>query len=244
MNQIHMINQGKGGVGKTVCAVFLAQYKLSRGTPTTCLDLDPVNASFSQFLALKAQHFPLMDEQRIDPRKFDEFMETVLSSDDDFIVDSGASTFLPLNSYLVENNALDLLAESNRKVVFHVVITGGQSLSDTVTGFDSVASSLPPTAELVVWLNEHFGPIEMNGKQFEELGIYKDYADRVKGIVRLHKKRADTFEADVRHMFEAKLTIEEILRETKNHVEFGVMPRQRLLIIQREVFAQLDGIFP
>jgi CO dehydrogenase nickel-insertion accessory protein CooC1 len=47
MAKIHMVLQGKGGVGKSmIAATVIAQYKASKGQQPLCIDTDPVNATF------------------------------------------------------------------------------------------------------------------------------------------------------------------------------------------------------
>jgi adenylylsulfate kinase-like enzyme len=40
---IHLVLQGKGGVGKSVVASWLAEFLIQRGGPVRCIDGDPVN---------------------------------------------------------------------------------------------------------------------------------------------------------------------------------------------------------
>ena len=42
MAKIHMVLQGKGGVGKSFIATVIAQYKISKGQQPQCIDTDPV----------------------------------------------------------------------------------------------------------------------------------------------------------------------------------------------------------
>jgi hypothetical protein len=49
-----------------------------------------------------------------------------------FVVDTGASTFIPLWHHILENHALDHLRQKGKRVFIHSVITGGQSLNDRV----------------------------------------------------------------------------------------------------------------
>ena len=77
MAKIHMILQGKGGVGKSVIAALLAQYKASKGQPTLCLDTDPVNATFHGYQALNVHQVALMEEDEIVPRRFDTLVEII-----------------------------------------------------------------------------------------------------------------------------------------------------------------------
>ena len=95
-NTVHLSLQGKGGVGKSLVASVLAQYLRHRGEDVRCIDTDPVNQTFSQYTNLGAVHLRLLDQGRIDPRAFDQLMERLLTEDGVFVVDNGASTFIPL----------------------------------------------------------------------------------------------------------------------------------------------------
>src|SRR5579864_6714644 len=92
---IHLTLQGKGGVGKSLVASLLAQYFRDGGRDVRCIDTDPVNRTFAQYAALRADRLNLRDEHnRIDQRAFDTLMERFLNEDATFVVDNGASTFL------------------------------------------------------------------------------------------------------------------------------------------------------
>ncbi|MGD0669967.1 MAG: hypothetical protein ABSB23_20700 [Bryobacteraceae bacterium] len=106
---IHLTLQGKGGVGKSLVASILAQYFRHHDAEIHCLDTDPVNQTFSQYAELGAEHLALMHDGKIDSRGFDMLMERLFTENGIFIVDNGASTFIPLWSYIVENNVLELL---------------------------------------------------------------------------------------------------------------------------------------
>ena len=164
---IHLTLQGKGGVGKSLVASVLAQYLREKGKEVRCIDTDPVNRTFAQYSALGADRLNLRDEHnRIEQRAFDSLIERFLTEDAaTFVVDNGASTFLPLWHYLLENSALDYLRQNGRRVYVHTVITGGQALLDTLNGFHELAQT---TAErnIVVWVNEYFGRVEAEGKKF------------------------------------------------------------------------------
>ncbi len=71
MASIHLILQGKGGVGKSMIAAFIAQYKLGKGKLPLCLDTDPVNASFEAYKSLKVSRLSILQHEEIDPRRFD-----------------------------------------------------------------------------------------------------------------------------------------------------------------------------
>ena len=123
---VHLSLQGKGGVGKSLIASFIAQFYKPQGGRAICVDTDSVNQTFSRYAALGAQHLQLMDGNQIDRRRFDALVEDILANDESFIVDNGASTFIPHWHYMVENAVASVLREANRRLVIHTVITGGQ----------------------------------------------------------------------------------------------------------------------
>ena len=48
-NQVHLVLQGKGGVGKSFVSAILGQYFRARKGTLHCFDTDPVNATFAQY---------------------------------------------------------------------------------------------------------------------------------------------------------------------------------------------------
>lgn len=239
MGAIHLTLQGKGGVGKSLVASIIAQYLRDKGREVRCIDTDPVNRTFAQYAALSADRLNLRDEHnRIEQRAFDSLMERFLTEDTTtFVVDNGASTFLPLWHYLLENNALDYLRQNGRRVYVHTVITGGQALLDTLNGFHELAQS---TGErnIVVWVNEYFGRVEAEGKKFSEMAAYRDNAEKVCGAIVFSKRNQDTFGRDVEEMIAAKLTFNEAISTGR----LPIMAKQRLKIVQRDLFDQLDRV--
>src|SRR3984885_5621515 len=236
---IHLTLQGKGGVGKSLVASVLAQYLREKGKEVRCIDTDPVNRTFAQYSALGADRLNLRDEHnRIDQRSFDTLMERFLTEDGaTFVVDNGASTFLPLWHYLLENSALDYLRQQGRRVYVHTVITGGQALIDTLNGFNELAQTTQER-NIVVWVNEYFGRVEADGKKFSEMAAYRDNADKVCGAVIFTKRIQDTFGRDVEDMVSAKLTFLEAITTARG----TILARQRLKLVQRDLFEQLDKL--
>ena len=96
MAKIHMILQGKGGVGKSFISSTLAQHKFAKGGNPLCIDTDPVNATFYGFKKLNVKQINVMNNDEIDPRKFDDLIELIAKADNDVIIDNGASTFVPI----------------------------------------------------------------------------------------------------------------------------------------------------
>src|SRR5262252_2729214 len=118
---IHLILQGKGGVGKSVIASWLAEFLIGRGRNMRCIDGDPVNRSLSQYKALRAENLDLVNEDGLIQRwRYDLLVERFLKSEDVFVVDSGATTFLPFWTYIVESEMIRVLRETDRKVYLHM----------------------------------------------------------------------------------------------------------------------------
>jgi cellulose biosynthesis protein BcsQ len=235
---IHLSLQGKGGVGKSLAASLLAQYFMARGKPVRCIDTDPVNKTLSQYEALQAKPLMLLRDGAVDQRAFDQLMETLLTEQGVFVVDNGASTFIPLWHYMLENNAIEMFRQAGRDVYVHTIITGGQALGDTLKGFAQIAETTSE-ANIVVWVNEYFGRVEYDGKAATDLKAFRDHADKVHGCVAIRKRNHDTFGRDVEEVICRKITFEEAIRDGS----FSIMTKQRLKVVQRELFEQLDHVF-
>jgi hypothetical protein len=154
-----------------------------------------------------------------------------------FVVDNGASTFLPLWHYILENDALGYLREHGRRVYVHSIITGGQALLDTLNGFNEPAQTTSDR-NIVVWVNEYFGRVEADGKKFSDMAAYRENAEKVCGSVIFQKRNQDTFGRDLEEMIAAKLTF----REAISAAQLPVMAKQRLKLIRRDLFDQLARI--
>ena len=169
MAKIHMVLQGKGGVGKSMIAAVIAQYKAGNGQKPICIDTDPVNATFEGYKALGVRRLNIMDGDEINTRNFDALVEQIATAEADVIIDNGASSFVPLSHYLISNQVPTLLRDMGHELVVHTVITGGQALQDTVSGFAQLASQFPAECLFVTWLNPYWGAIEHAGGGVEQM---------------------------------------------------------------------------
>lgn len=237
-NSVHFILQGKGGIGKTFVSTLLAQWMKNQDEiPLRCYDTDQENATFSRYKAMNVKHIPVMDNRTIEPKRFDALIIDILESEGNCVIDNGANTFSPLMAYLLENDAFSLLQESGRSVYIHTIVGGGDTLHDTASGF--VATAKSTSVPLVLWENQHFGLLQAaSGKQFIESQSYNDHAHRVKGRVVLAPRNADTFGVDIKKMNIARLTMEEVMQNEK----FNIMEKQRIKVMFRDIFEQLDKI--
>lgn len=237
MTTIHAMLQGKGGVGKSMGMSVLAQFKTDKGERPLCIDTDPVNATFAGFAALDVTRVDIMEGDEINPRLFDRMVERACESASDVVIDNGASSFVPLAHYLISNEVPAMLKDMGHELVIHTMITGGQALLDTVSGFAQLASQFPAEAQFVVWLNPFFGPIEHEGRSFEQMKAYRDNKARVTALVQVPNFKAETHGHDFAQMLQARLTFAEALASP----DWPLMTKQRLTLVRRRLWEQLDG---
>jgi len=233
---VHFILQGKGGIGKSVVASWLAEFLIERGQPVRCIDGDPVNRSLSQHKAFPVEKLDLVNQDGVLQRtRYDAIVERFASDNAVFVVDNGATVFLPLWTYIVETDMFSVLRQAGRQVYVHVPISGGEMLNDTLLGFKTLAESAPER-NLVLWVNEYFGQVARDGKTFNQMQVYLDNQDKVLTSVGIPRRSADTYGETVRTMREKKLTFAEAIASP----EFMLVQKSRLHIVRRELFEQLE----
>jgi hypothetical protein len=145
---------------------------------------------------------------------------------------------------LIANGAFDAIRDAGRTPIVHTIVGGGDLLQDTAEGFGSIAevTACPKVNDdvpLIVWENEHFGTLTTaGGKHFSETKLYERFASRVKSNVTLKARASDTFGDDIRKMNTARLTLEEVMADSR----FNVMEKNRIKRVYGDVFQQLDAV--
>ena len=119
----------------------------------------------------------------------------------------------------------------------HSVVTGGQALADTLSGFNQVAETCRDR-NVVVWLNEYFGPVRQEGAAFADTAVYKKNQEKVLGSIVLVRRNQETFGRDIEEMIAAKITFDQALHSG----DFSIMAKQRLRIVKDDLFEQLDAL--
>lgn len=235
MDQVHITLQGKGGVGKSFISALLVQYLRGIGVDVTPVDTDPVNATLAGYKAFNTQRLELMVEGSLVERNFDGLIEQVVEQAGSFVIDNGASSFIPLSYYIKENDVFSIIGENEKQVVIHTVVTGGQAMGDTLAGLSTILQQMPSNVRLIVWLNEFFGDISADGKEFEDMKVFVNNKDRIHGIVRIARQTGSTFGEDVKLMLDRKMTFEEV----NNSNDFKLMSKSRLAKVKTAIFQQL-----
>ena len=234
----HWVLQGKGGVGKSFCASLIGQYLSDQDRLEGCFDTDPVNRSFQSITALRVKPVEILSGSAINAKGIDRLIETVISARKDLVIDNGSACFLPLSRYLIENDIASLLREHGTSMTIHTVVTGGGNGFDTLLGLQALVRQFTPAAEIVVWVNEFFGPARFDGNDFEDTGIFSENRDRIAGIVYLRKLDPEMFAPNLAEMLERRLTFAEAAAST----DFMLMEKSRLFRIKSDIWSQLGQI--
>lgn len=236
-NSIHLKLQGKGGAGKSFAISIFAQYVKKIGGDLRGYDTDQINTTFHHYKALDVELVPLLDASNsVDPKKFDALMEHLLTEHGVFVVDNGSNSFLPTMSYMVENDAFEMLKSAGKRVYIHTIIGGGDCYTETLKGFDAITKQTD--VPIIVWANEHFGELEANGIAFEESNEFKEHEDRIHGLVLMEKRNPLTFEKDIKRITKDRLTLNEVLVSPN----FTLMEKQRVKIVYDAIFDQLGAM--
>lgn len=127
-NSLHFVMQSKGGAGKSVCAILLSQYFVERlDGKVHLVDTDPNNKTLGAFKALNVDKLEIIKnvglEKEIDSSMFDQFISTFAESDMPMVVDTGSGEYLAITSYLISNDMLNQLADLDKEVYIHCLLT-------------------------------------------------------------------------------------------------------------------------
>ena len=238
MKQVHLTLQGKGGIGKSLVASLIAQYLRNKGEPVVVIDADPVSATLSEYKALNATRLDLLEGGRLIEGKFDAMMLRIFEEDSSFVIDNGPSTFITLSAYLLENDAVNMIADRGKQVVIHTVITGGQTLLNTASDLYNLIRAFGANASFVVWLNPYWGEIEKDRKSFTDFKVYKENKDRIAGYVSLPGYQPQTYGSNVSDMLENFMTFDEADQSS----DFGVVAKRRLLNVKKMIYSQMETV--
>ena len=240
---VHLVLQGKGGVGKSLIARLLVEYMIHTKTSHASFDADPVNQSLCAVDAFGAKAVKLLDPNGdISARSFDTMMGDLLqASEEAIIVDSGASAFLPLMGYIEASGAIEALLDEDCEVFIHTVVTAGAAFDDTMKGFAQIAKRFGDTCNVVVWTNPFFGDLEQNGTKFIETEAVQALIEQnlIIGHVPmpvLHRLNQEDFE----QFLAQNIPFSEAT--AKENAELNTMVRRRLIKLHTDLMAAIGDI--
>lgn len=235
-NTLHFVMQSKGGAGKSVCAILLAQYFVERlgADNVQLVDTDPNNKTLGAFTALNVDKLdiikPVGMEKEIDSAKFDTFVDKFVAEDKPMVIDTGSGEYLAITNYLIANNVLPQLMDMDKEIYIHCPINFGQSGFETVRCLQWLSNAFL-NANIVVWENEFFG-------MKEDSHSYKQPSN-LRGVVKITKRNKDTFERDFTTLLSNNMTF----AEAADDANFNFMQKSRLHTIKNEIFTQLDAVW-
>ena len=242
-DEIHLVLQGKGGVGKSFVATVLAEYFQGKFTDLRCFDTDPVNPTFSSYKAFDAKRIPLVIDGKVNEPAFDNLLLELMEPGVSAVVDSGSTTFVALMRYLHRQDAFKNLAQFKKQVVVHSIVVGGDAMAETAAGFGRVFDSTPESTRIVLWLNQYRAPVALGGVPFVESDGFKKMEHRVYAVIDMPESWGDLFDRDIQEMRQLRMSFEEAIRgDARPGLDepFNILQRQRFTLIQRDYFDKLS----
>lgn len=239
---IHLVLQGKGGVGKSTTSSILLEYLQDKNNGNAVgLDTDPNNRSLSDIASLNVIFLNIMpNSDTVDISKFDEMLMFIMSDEKtkgkDLVIDCGATTYQPLYSYLVANDVFNLLSDFEHFVHIPVAI-GTEAEADCLLQLENMLSSFGDTPSYIVWENQFFST--RSGHNIEELEAYQKYKNRIFAVMKMIK-RDTLFESALERMKKEKKVFSDIPLDAS----YNILEKSRLLKIQSDYWAMLDLIIP
>lgn len=242
MHNVHFVMNGKGGIGKSYVSGLIQQSYMEKNVPVMGIDTDPANATLLSHKEYTVEHIKLFDEgtQKLDIGNFDRMMESIFEFEGEQVIDVGASAFTHLSEYMLENQAFEMIIDAGKNVVLNTIIASGQEMVDTLHGMDSLAKLFPKETDLVVWLNEYKSEIKDNesGKTFEQMAAYERNKARIKGVIVL-PKLTELQRRDVQQLTERRMSFAAAIKCS----DFALMEKQRLKLVCKQIFQQMDQVF-
>ena len=242
-NSINFILQGKGGVGKSFTTAILAQYFIDEKNMDNIVvgDTDPVNTTTVKVKRLNADLIQITENSKVIQSKFDPMFESMLTnSQNTFVIDNGASTFLPLIQYFNDNCVMDMFEDVEQDVYIHTIIVGGQALADTLQGFEELKQLVKGSkVKLIVWINEFQGIPALENTPLIKTKFIEKNKDVIAGLVIIQDRKSDAFTTDIKELTEKSLTLKEALESEY----FGLMAKSRLKRVFNDIYKQLDNIY-
>lgn len=236
MATVHFIMQGKGGVGKSLIASLLFQYLQKHGVAVFGCDTDPINTSFACYKIFNVKVLNIMKGDDIDARVFDELIEYICSLPEEaqVVVDVGASCFVSICSYIKESNAFEVLRAQEHQLFIHTVVTGGQSMAETMANLQALVSHFD--IPVVVWLNSYFGEIALNGQKFQDFKLYEEVESALKAVIEIPALKPGTFGRDFEELLARHESFDAAIKSS-----LPLMTRQRLVSIWRNLDRAIDA---
>jgi len=230
--EIHIVLQGKGGVGKSVVSRLLIEHLIKSDRKYKAFDADAVNNSLKAVEGYDVDVVKLVDGSELDPRKFDDLVNEILELEDtSVVVDCGASSFLPLIGYMEQADTVETISSCGYEVFFHTVVTGGAAQNDTLAGYNQISERFGKESNVVVWTNPIFGEVLVDDIKFAEVPVIK------KAV-----KDGNLF-AVIQIPMLHRMTQEDFALFLKSNVSFGIALDKNSQVLNRLVKTRVAKVY-
>ena len=236
MKNVHLILNGKGGIGKSVVSSFFTQFLISKNLPVLGIDCDASNNTFSQYEKLNIKRVAVANDNNmtIDSKKFDNVMNEIINSTEEhIIIDSGASSFLNLVNYIIETDIINILNQNDCVTYIHLILAGGDMLQESFISAKAVINKLD--TNYIIWLNEHFGSF-IGNDHFLKSKHFQEIQNKIGKVIIIPKQSSDLTEKDVQKMLKLKITFDEV----KDSKEFSLFEKSRINFYKNILFTEID----
>ena len=122
------------------------------------------------------------------------------------------------------------------RVVFHIIIGGGDHFLATVNSLREVMDTLDDSVLITIWANKHFGELEYQGLHLHDSPIFKECMPRIYDIIIMPTFDKDLYGKDFNKLMASGL----LFREAISDSAFSLVSRQRLKMMQRCIFETLE----
>lgn len=234
---INIVLAGKGGVGRSMVASCLAQYFMSLKSDLYCANADPLSVGFNAYEDFNVDQINILTNHgEFAMSKFDRLVHRLIEHPGDSVIDTGGASYAAILGYLARNEVLPLLKARGKRVIIHAPIVGGIGLEPSLRGLRAL---LQLRAPIVVWKNEHFGPLVENGCcALEQSEVFRAAGDQIVGVVELFPTNPDTHGKDICLMLKERWTFARVM----NIPEVKLMQRRRYCRAWGEILHGLDEL--
>lgn len=195
MKTIHFVMQSKGGVGKSFCALMLAQYLLSKGQNIKIADIDPSNQSLIAYRKLGATFVSLLNnDDNVEVGSFDNVCDFIDQTPEDstIVIDSGSSTFVQCFLFLSRQDITEMWKELGYHLIIHAPIACAEMRDDCIKTLSQMIDNINNT-DFVIWINNYPQNVLSSNEQIENL--FKEIKNRevIKAVVNIPRQEPSTF---------------------------------------------------
>jgi hypothetical protein len=230
---VHITVNKKCGVGQSMIAASLMQY-FDQHDAAQGIDLDTSISTLSQYGSLDVELIDATssgDCSSMSGNKLNSLVERIIVDDKDYVIDASCFSYSGICKFFCEPTVVNKLVENNIEVFFHIVISGGSKLTESLQNVTDLIESYP-NIKIYAWLNAYTGDVILANKKFEGMNVYIKYSKNFAGIINIDKLPSYS-EPDVKEMLEEHMTIADVENSKLDDAKKAKMKRFTDTLISR-----------